>query len=139
MFRTKILALLLLTSCLHAQTPNSSSSADPDLTPLFAHIWRINSPTPYPNSGSIYIFLPDGTLFEGSCMETYRIATWKVDPSSPRTLVVTEDGSPAFTAAISELTHTTLRFEQNLLFAKERRDFSLAAVDKEFVCPDMPK
>jgi hypothetical protein len=117
----------------------AESPARGDLAPLFAHIWRVDSPTSYPNSGSIYIFLPSGTLFEGSCVETYRIATWKVDPSSPRTLVVTEDGSPAFTAAISELTTTQLRFQQNLLFAKERRDFSLTAVDKEFLCPDMPR
>ncbi len=130
-----IMALLsLLSSTMLAEPPASA-----DLAPLFAHVWRIETPTPYPNSGSIYIFLPDGKLFEGSCVETYRIATWKVDPSSPRTLVVTEDGSPAFTAAISELTPTRLRFQQNLLFAKERRDFSLTAVDKEFVCPDMPK
>ena len=115
------------------------SAQSSDLAPLFAHIWRIDSPTPYPNSGSIYIFLPNGTLFEGSCVETYRIATWKADPAKPRTLIVTEDGSPAFTAAISEITSTKLRFEQNLLFAKERRDFTLTAIDKEFVCPDMPK
>jgi hypothetical protein len=138
MVRQLVGSLLLLTAVIaaSAQGPTTSKS---DLTLLFSHIWRIDSPTPYPNSGSIYIFLPNGTLFEGSCVETYRIATWKVDPTSPRTLVVTEDGSPAFTAAISGLTATTLRFEQHLLFAKERRDFSLTAVDKEFVCPDMPK
>lgn len=133
------LTSLLVTTILSAQTSSSTPTSPADLAPLFNHIWRVVSPTPYPNSGTIYIFLPSGTLLETSCVETYRIAKWKTDPSSPRTLVVTEDGSPAFTAAITELTSTTLRFQQNLLFVKERRDFSLSAVDNEFVCPDMPK
>jgi hypothetical protein len=135
-----MLPRITLTSLLFAGTLLAQSSpTQPDLAPLFSHIWRIDTPAPYPNSGSIFIFLPSGTLLETSCVETYRIATWKVDPSSPRTLVITEDRSPAFTAAISELTSTKLHFQQNLLFVKERRDFSLTAVDKEFVCPDMPK
>ncbi len=139
MVRQLVLSLIISGGTVVAQTQSSAPTPKSDLAPLVAHVWRIDTPTPYPNSGSIYIFLPSGTLFETSCVETYRIATWKVDPSSPRTLVITEDGSPAFTAAISELTSTTLHFEQNLLFAKERRDFSLTAIDKEFVCPDMPK
>jgi hypothetical protein len=139
MVRQLLIALILSAGAVAAPTQNPTTTPKLDLAPLFAHVWRIDTPTPYPNSGSIFIFLPSGTLLETSCVETYRIATWKIDPSSPRTLVITEDGSPSFTAAISELTSSTLHFEQNLLFAKERRDFSLTAIDKEFVCPDMPK
>ena len=139
MMKTGCVKVCLLLVAAASTIARAANSTPADLAPLFAHIWRIDSPTPYPNSGSIYVFLSNGTLFEGSCVETYRIATWKADPANPRTLIVTEDGSPAFAAAITELSQTKLRFEQNLLFAKERRDFSLTAVDKEFVCPDLPK
>jgi hypothetical protein len=62
------------------QPPKDSAAATPtptatsnngDLTQLFSHIWRItNAPSQSP-SGSIYIFLPNGTLLETSCVETY--------------------------------------------------------------------
>jgi hypothetical protein len=135
------LTFLFLTNTLIAQTPSSPTAPPPNLAPLFAHIWRITSATPYPNSGSIYIFQPSGTLLETSCVETYRIATWKTDPKQPGTLEVTEDGRVAFTAAIASLTDRDLRLHQVLLLGgkRESREVTLAAVDKEFVCPDLPK
>jgi hypothetical protein len=136
MLRKTFIALLLSTGEVLSQTPNPP----PNLTPLFNHIWRITTQTPYPNSGSIYIFLPSGTLLETSCVETYRIATWKVDPKQPSAIEITEDGRLAFTATISALTGTTPRLHQTMALGNhEVRDVNLTAIDKEFVCPDMPK
>ena len=137
MYRATTIALLLLTSTLLAQNTSSPSPAS-DLAPLFANIWRITSATPYPNSGSIYVFLRNGTLLETSCVETYRIATWKADPKTPGTLEVTEDGRPAFTASILSLTSHDLRLRQTLAFGNhEVHEVTLTAIDKEFVCSDM--
>jgi hypothetical protein len=140
MFRTTIVALSLLVVSLHAQTPGSAPVAAPDLAPLFSNIWRTTGATPYPNSGSIYIFLRNGTLLETSCVETYRIATWKPDPKKPATIEVAEDARPAFSAALAGFTDRTLHLRQTLAFGDHQvRDLTFTAIDKEFVCPDTPK
>ena len=140
MARQILVALLLSTSSILAQTANGAAASQRALAPLFANIWRITSATPYPNSGSIYIFLRNGTLLETSCVETYRVATWKADPKSPGTIEVTEDGRVAFTAKILSLTSSNLHLRQTLALGNhEVREMTLTAIDKEFVCPDMPK
>jgi hypothetical protein len=140
MVRQLLIALILSTGVIAAPTQNPATTPKSNLAPLFANIWRITSANPYPNSGSIYIFLRNGTLLETSCVETYRIATWKADPKTPATLEVTEDGRPAFTAAILSLNSHDLRLRQTLAFGNhEVREVTLTAIDKEFVCPDMPK
>ena len=61
-------------------------------------------------------------------------------PQEPGTLEVTEDGRLAFTATILSLTSHDLRLRQTLAFGNhEVREVTLTAIDKEFVCPDMPK
>jgi hypothetical protein len=132
------------------QSPTITASPTPtkieatvngDLTQLFSRIWSFtnsNAPSKPPLS-SIYIFLPNGTLLETSCTETYRIATWTIDKQAPRMLRVMEDGKLAFTATITELTDTTLRLQQILARSNERRELTLTAVEKEFVCPDFRK
>ena len=138
MVRQLVSSLLLSTALIAAPAQNPTPKSD--LTPLFANIWRITSTTPYPNSDSIYVFLRNGTLLETSCVETYRIATWKADPKTPGTLEVTEDGRLAFTASILSLTSLDLRLRQTLALGNhEVREVTLTAIDKEFVCPDMPK
>lgn len=120
----------------NASTETTQSS---DLTPLFSHIWQVASDPSQPQFSSIYIFLPNGTLLETSCTETYRIATWTVEKDSPRVLQVVEDGELAFTAKIDELTNTTLRLQKNLVRSSEMQEMVLSAVEQEFVCPDLPK
>ena len=142
MVRQILISLLLSTSALLGQnvsrTPQQSNLAPP--LPLFASIWRVTSVTPYPHSGSIYVFLQNGTLLETSCVETYRVATWKVDPNSPSTLEVIEDGRVAFTAKILTVTNRDLHLHQTLAIGNHQvREVTLTAIDKEFVCPDMPK
>jgi len=140
MFRITPIALLTLTGCLYAQSPPASPNPNTKLAPLFNHIWRIDSASPYPNSSSIYIFLPTGTLLETSCVETYRIATWKPVPNHLDTLEVTEDGRPAFTATILSVNDSTLRLRQTLAFGDHAvKEINLSAIKKEFTCPDMPK
>ena len=140
MVRQTLIALLLSACVVEGQTQGPSVTPTPDLSPLFANIWRITSATPYPNSGSIYAFLRNGTLLETSCVETYRVATWKADPKKPGTIEVTEDGRVAFTAKILSLTSRGLRLQQTLALGNhEVREIMLTAIDKEFVCPDMPK
>jgi hypothetical protein len=136
----KTLIALLLSAGASASQTQTLATAKPNLAPLFANIWRITSATSYPNSGSIYIFLRNGTLLETSCVETYRVATWKADPKNPNVLDVTEDGRVAFTAKILSLTSRDLHLRQTMALGNhEVRELTLTAIDKEFVCPDMPK
>jgi hypothetical protein len=131
-----------------AVSPTTSPTATNDLTQLFSHIWRVTTAPSQPASGSIYIFLPNGTLLETSCVETYRIATWTIDKAAPRTLRVVEDGQFTFTATIAQLSDMSLQLqlsgmslqlEQVLVRINEKQDLTLTAVEQEFACPDLPK
>jgi hypothetical protein len=135
-FRPILFALVLMTARTFAQSP----PAQPNLDPFFDKVWRIDGPAPYPHSSSIYVFLRNGTLLETSCVETYRIATWKPSAKIPGQLIVTEDGRPAFTATVASATAQRLSIHQVMTLGdKTARDLTLTAIDKEFVCPDMPK
>jgi hypothetical protein len=113
--------------------------AGQDLTPLFSRVWQVTEAPSKPASGSIYVFLANGTLLEASCVETYRIARWSVDKKAPSTLRVMEDKQLAFTAAIIELTDQRLRLRQSLTRSNEVRNITLKAVEQELVCPDLPR
>jgi hypothetical protein len=117
----------------------TAASADSSLNQLFSHVWRVTKAPSPPAAGGIFIFLPDGTVLETSCVETYRIAAWTIAQESPRELRVVEDRQLAYTATIAELTDTTLRLQQHLARSKEMKDIALTAVEQEFVCPDMSK
>jgi hypothetical protein len=119
------------------QNPTGDSKAS--FAPLLNRIWRV-SHSPYgPASGTIYIFLSNGTLLETSCVETYRIAIWSVDKAQPDTLRVVEDQQQVFTATVGEASGGTLHLHQKLIRSAETQDITLTAVDSEFVCPDLPK
>ncbi|HST11830.1 MAG TPA: hypothetical protein VLL05_15750 [Terriglobales bacterium] len=115
------------------------TTGDANLSPLFSHIWRVTKAPSQPPTGSIFIFLANGTLLETSCTETYRIATWTVDKASPRELRVVEDKHLAFTANIAELTSATLTLQKHLARSKEIQDVTFTAVEGESVCPDLRK
>jgi hypothetical protein len=117
----------------------SAAARDGKFVPLVGRIWRVSGASYGPASGSIYIFLPNGTLLETSCVETYRIATWSADPGNPGSLQVMEDQRPVFTATVGESTGNTLHLHEKLLHSSETRDLTLTGVDGEFVCPDLPK
>jgi hypothetical protein len=107
-----------------------------DIDFLFHRIWRVTrSPSP-PAQGSIYIFLPNGTLLETSCSESYRIATWTRDEKDTRSLHVVEDHRDVFTATMTELNEKTLHLQQKLTRGNQTNDLTLTGVEQEFVCPD---
>lgn len=119
-------------------SPTPSTPASSDLTQMFSRIWRVTAPSgSAPNS--LYIFLPNGTLMQTSCVETYAIFPWTIDKAAPKVLNVSENGRPAYTAEILELSDTTLRLKQELILSNETREITLTAVEEEFVCPDLPK
>ncbi len=133
---TPILALALLAQRGHSQSPKTASR---DLTQLFGRIWKVTRAPSEPAAGSIYIFLANGTLLETSCVETYRIAAWTLYKRTPLILHVVEDGQPAFTAVITELNGNAMQWEQTVGRDNEKRHITLKAVEREFVCPDLPK
>ena len=119
-------------------TPTQASSSA-DLAPLFKRIWRVTKAPKAPASGSIYVFLFNGTLLQTSCGEPYRISNWEVDKSAPRILQVTEDVGQTYTAEITELTNTTLQLQLKLKRSNEKTALTLTSVDQKFVCPDLPR
>ena len=151
LFMAVVTACLVLGGCSQAPSVASPSEkpasttqpADPapdaSLQSLFNHVWRVTKAPSTPPPGSIYVFLPNGTLLETSCVETYRVATWTVDKAAPRALRVVEDRQLAFTANVAVLSDSTLRLQKQLVRSKEMLDVTYSAVEGEFVCPDMPK
>jgi hypothetical protein len=156
-FNSLLFASLSLFACSKNQTENPTGAAAPRDKPkgtiqaeissdprfafsaLLNRIWRVSNAPYGPASGSIYLFLPNGTLLETSCVETYRIAAWSVDKTQPDTLRVVEDQQAVFTASLAESTGSTLHLRKKLLLSGEVQDITLTAVDGEFVCPDLPK
>jgi hypothetical protein len=131
---------LTFSACAHVPTsPDAPAKPATGADPLFRRAWRVTKAPAPPAPGSIYIFLPNGTLLETSCGEPYRVALWTRDAKDPHTLYVVENQLPAFTATIPELNDTTLRLQQKLPRSNETRDLTLSGVDQEFVCPDLPK
>lgn len=118
----------------------TAASTGAALTQLFGRVWRVVNAPSTPPHGAIYVFLPNGTLLRTSCGETYRIATWSADKSAPTLLRVVEDGRLAYTAAIEELSNSTLRLKQELAGrVKETHALTLQGVEEEVLCPDLRK
>jgi heat shock protein HslJ len=118
-------------------TRRTVASNSGNLTQLFSRVWRVTDAPSTPAPGSIYVFLPNGTLLQTSCGETYRIAKWTVDKNASNVLRVVEDGRLAFTASISELDTNTVRLKQELARVKETNVLTMRGVEEEFVCPDL--
>ena len=132
--KTVLLSILCL--ALPARLLPAPSAA---LKPLFESVWTVTKAPSPPARGAVYIFLPNGTLFTTSCLETYRIAIWTEDPRSPGTLRIVEDGQFVSTLHVDQVTTTTLRLTETLTRGKTKRSLTLNAIEKEFVCPDLPK
>jgi len=140
MFRVRLLKLLLAllaASLLFSKTPAPLSSSGRAL--LFGRAWKIVEAPFRPALGSMYIFLANGTLLMTSCTETYRIATWTTDARSRNVLHLVEDGNPSATLTIRDLNATSLHLTQTLVRQESTLAYTLSPVEKEFVCPDLPK
>ena len=110
----------------------SIAATDLAAGPLVSTVWRITSPTGRP-LGSFYIFLPNGTLVMTSCVETYRLATWRAESTDRLTIV--EDPPVQYTADIQALSENRLNLRLNL--RSEQVDLTLEAAQAPFVCPDL--
>lgn len=136
--RVVCLAFLIAAPAVWAQDASQAVSKPP-MALIFKNIWKITKAEPQPFQGSIYIFLPNGTLLETSCGEPYRVALWSSDSHDPSTLRITEDQRVVATWKIMELTPATLRLEKKLTRSEEKQEETLTPVKQEFVCPDLPK
>jgi hypothetical protein len=138
-----MLTLAILTCCVATacSSPGSSASAPPQaqaapaadpVAGLVSKVWRQTSPADAPLS-TLYIFLPGGTLVQTSCTEVYRLSTWRFDRD--RTLTITEEPSPPFTAEF-EVDGTRLRLRLKL--GGEWQPWkTLEVATAPFVCPDL--
>lgn len=129
-------ALLLTASMMWAQT---SPPLRPRTTLLSKNIWRATKADRQPFPGSIYIFMPNGTLLETSCGEPYRVARWARDIHNPSMLHITEDQVVVATWTIVDLTPATLQLKKKMTRGGDVEEETLTAVQQEFVCPDLPK
>ena len=122
-------ALLLVAGC---TSPPPAAPASTDR--LINKVWRITSP-PDRAPGSFYIFLSDGTLVMTSCVETYRLATWRADGVSR--LMIAEDPGVQYPAEIRDVRDREAHLR--LILKSEQVELTLTQADAPFVCPDMPR
>jgi len=101
--------------------------------PLVDTIWRVTSAKRAP--GTLFVFLSNGTLMMTSCVEVYRLATWRTETADRLTIV--EDTAVQYTADIQALSQDSLSLRLNL--RSEQVDLTLEAAKAPFVCPDLPR
>lgn len=116
-----------------APAPQPEPAAD-TRRQLLNHVWELTSPEGRPPR-SIYVFLPDGSLLMTSCVETYRIASWKLDAG--KQIEIREDAQTRYLAAITELTDSTLKLKLNLI--SEEIELGFRKAEPQTVCPDLPR
>ena len=133
MIRDRV-ALLIVTaatamSC--TATPPPAQAPPPQQLVLLNKVWRVTAPTGKP-LGSMYLFLPDGTLLMTSCVETYRLAKWSANADG--TLTITEDAATTYRATYQAADRTA-----KLTFALKNEPMSvdLRVAETPFVCPDL--
>ncbi len=96
-------------------------------------VWRVTSGNRAP--GTLFVFLSNGTLVMTSCVEVYRLATWRAETTDRLTIV--EDTAVQYTADIQALSQNSLSLRLNL--RSEQVDLTLEAAQAPFVCPDLPR
>ena len=115
-----------------ALTAGAASESPRDA--LINKVWRVSAPAGRPQ-GSFYVFLSNGMLIMTSCVETYRLAQWTLDP--PATLTITEDPITRYGADIVRVDERSLALRLKL--RNETADLMLELVDTPYVCPDLPR
>ena len=139
---TVVLATLIA-GCAPPQETTPTSTNTPGLPatasglaagPLVSTVWRITNPAGRP-LGSFYLFLPNGTLVMTSCVETYRLATWRAEETDR--LTIAEDPTVSYTADILALREDSLRLRLNL--RSEQVELAFEPAQAPFVCPDLPR
>lgn len=123
------LAAAIAISC--KATPPPPTPPPPQQLVLLNKVWRVTAPPGKP-LGSMYLFLPDGTLLMTSCVETYRLAKWSANADG--TLTITEDAATTYRATYQAADRTA-----KLTFALKNDQMSvdLRVAETPFVCPDL--
>jgi hypothetical protein len=125
-----VLLLVGLAAC--APTPTPQPTVDAPLPSFTNRVWRITSPAGRA-LGSFYLFLTDGTLVMTSCVETYRLATWRLD--APDRVTIVEDPITSYGAEVRRADEQ--RLELRLHLKSETVDLGLEPATTPFVCPDL--
>jgi len=125
-----LLSVLGLGAC--ATAPGAPDPAAPSR--LMNRVWRVDRPAGRA-PGSFYVFLADGTLLMSSCVETYRLATWRV--AGDDRLVVTEDPAVSYGVRVLAVGEREARLRLELV--RETVDLELRAATAPFVCPGLPR
>jgi hypothetical protein len=146
--RTKIFGAAILAALFAGCTPSQDTTqpstpvnapappiAATDLAagPLVNTVWRVTSANRAP--GTLFVFLSNGTLMMTSCVEVYRLATWRAE--TPDRLTIVEDIAVQYTADIQAISRNNLSLRLNL--RSEQVDLTLEAAKGPFVCPDLPR
>ena len=82
-------------------------------------------------AGTLRVFLPDGTLIMDSCVETYRLARWRL---VGRRIEWDEDGA-RIQAEVTQVARDQLKLRMNLGGEIKEENYRLARVP--FTCPDL--
>jgi hypothetical protein len=131
---TAAVLLLVLFACTPAPAVEPSS---PPTASFTNRVWRVISPAGRA-PGSFYIFLSDGTLVMTSCVETYRLATWRAatpGDAVPNRLTIVEDTNTTYGAEVRRADGQ--RLELRLHLKSEVVDLGLEPGTTPFVCPDL--
>ena len=104
-------------------TPTTNQTAAVETTGpapglLLNTVWRVTSDNRAP--GTLFVFLSNGTLMMTSCVEVYRLATWRAETTDRLTIV--EDTTVQYTADIQALSEASLSLRLNLQKRASRSD-----------------
>jgi hypothetical protein len=129
--RVGLLIVTAVTAMSCTAKPPPAPAPPPQQLVLLNKLWRVTAPTGKP-LGSMYLFLPDGTLLMTSCVETYRLAKWSANADG--TLTITEDAATTYRATYQAADRTA-----KLTFALKNEPMSvdLRVAETPFVCPDL--
>lgn len=108
---------------------NDSNRLGFDLSLLFRRIWQAND-----RDRRIYAFMPNGTVLETNCQNTYAIATWVIDKSNPRMLKISQNQKHRFSLTIEQLTDTDLQMQLRSGETSRPTSLRLKAVNQEANC-----
>jgi hypothetical protein len=133
-----VLALLVvLSACSGPPSPPApppaqpvAGSAEPQLPSFVGKIWV--STTSGHARGSILVFLPDRSVLQDSCFETFRVSKWGI--ISDTRIRWIEDSIP-IEAEYSQPSPNELLLEP---VGTGRRE-NYVAISVPYVCPDMPR
>jgi hypothetical protein len=96
--------------------------------------WKVTAPEGAP-AGSLYIFMSNGTLLQTSCVEVYRLSSWRMDGQK---LIITEDPNTRIEGEVQQPDASTLRVRLKLRSGWDPWK-TLRLAKPPDVCPDLPR